>query len=93
MAGYMGSNKGRFLDLYDSHVDSLLLKFFEYIKLLQPSSAHLSRSSEVQIARPDLVVSTKDGYPWLPPVNDNHDQIKDELEKLLRKYLIDHYSK
>jgi hypothetical protein len=63
------------------------LKLIEYIKSLRPSVTEQSENS-----RPDLVISTKEGFPWMPPVEEGIDQKKVELEKLFRTYLNEHYS-
>ena len=87
MAGNMGSSGPRFFDTYENEVDIIQRKMVEYIKMLQPSA-----TSQPNLSRPDLRITTKDGYPWLPPTIDGTDQKKEELEKLLRAYMNDHYS-
>ena len=87
MAGNMGSSGPRFFDTYENEVNIIQRKMVEYIKMLQPSS-----TSQTNLSRPDLLITTKDGYPWLPETIDGTEQKKEELEKLLRAYLNDHYS-
>ena len=60
----------------------------QYIKALQPSALDQTKKPH-----PDLIISTKDGYPWLPPVKEGVNQTKEELEKLLQTYLNEHYRK
>lgn len=85
----MGSKKRRFVDIHAEQVEGLVRKTIEYIRMLQPST---TSNNDLQRPRLDLVISTKDGYPWMPPVEDDIEQKKDELEKLSRQYLNDHYS-
>lgn len=92
MSALAGSNERRFVDIYTDQVDEIQRKLFEYIKLLRPSSTNQPISSAVPRARPDLEITTKEGYPWMPPVVDDIEQKKDELEKILRQYLNTHYS-
>lgn len=84
----MGSKKRKFVDIHGEHVEGLVRKTIEYIKMLQPSTSN----DDLQRPRLDLVISTKDGYPWMPPLEDKIELKKDELEKLSRQYLNDHYS-
>lgn len=83
----MGSSGPRFFDTYEDEVNVILRKMVEYIKILQPSL-----TNQPNLTRPDLRITTKDGYPWLPQSVDGIDQKKDELEKLLRAFLNDNYS-
>jgi hypothetical protein len=92
MAANMGSTKRRFLDIFDDEVETLQRKLLEYIKLLQPTVTNLMTASDLPGSRPDLDISTKDGFPWMPALNEDIQQKKDELEKLIRQYLNDHYS-
>ena len=87
MAGNIGCSGPRFFDTYENEVNIIQRKMVEYIKMLQPSP-----TSQPNLTRPDLLITTKDGYPWLPPTIDDTDQKKEELEKLLRSYMNDHYS-
>lgn len=87
MAGHMGSTTRRFFDVYEELVDNVQRKMVEYIKTLQPSSNIQEESS-----RPDLLLSSKNGYPWLPPTVSDFDRKKSELETLVRTYLNNHYS-
>jgi len=87
MANYMGSSGPRFFDTYENEVNIIQRKMVEYIKTLQPSS-----TIQQNLSRPDLRITTKDGYPWLPQPVDGIEQKKDELEKLLRAFMNDHYS-
>jgi hypothetical protein len=93
MAGYIGCNNRKFFEIYGDQVETIQRKLVDYIKLLQPSTTNQLISSNIPRPRPDLDISTKDGYPWMPPVGDDIEQKKDELENLLRRYLNDQYSK
>lgn len=88
MAGFIHSKTRRFFDIYEDQVDIIQRKMVEYIKILQPSAMEKS-----DLSRSDLIISTKEGYPWLPSADDEIEQKKEELEKLLRSYLNDQYSK
>ena len=83
----MGSSYRRFFDIYNDHVDGIQRKMVDYIKALQPSAIVHSNT-----ARPDLIISTNNGYPCMPPAADDTVQTKDQLEKLIRNYLNQHYS-
>ena len=87
MAGHMGNTTRRFFDVYDELVDNVQHKMVEYIKTLQPSS-----NIHQNLTRPDLLVSSNNGYPWMPPSVGDIDRKKNELEKLVRTYLNNHYS-
>lgn len=90
MAVISGNNNNRrFFDIYEEHVDLIQRKMVEYIKTLQPSAKEQQKKS-----RPDLIISTKEGYPWMPqpPEEEGIEQKKQELETLIRTYLNFHYS-
>ena len=87
MASYIGSNRRRFFDIYEDQVEIIQRKMVEYIKTLQPSA-----SQEPNSSRTNLVISTKNGHPWLPPLLDGIEPKKEELEKLLRIYMNAQYS-
>jgi len=87
MAGHMGSTTRRFFDVHEELVDNVQRKMVEYIKTLQPSS-----NIQQDLSHPVLLLSSKNGYPWLPPTVSDFDGKKDELEKLVRTYLNNHYS-
>lgn len=87
MSTYIGMNGRRFFDIYGDLVDGIQRKMIEYIKYLQPTS-----TIDPSISRPDLLITTKDGYPWLPEPSDGIEQKKGELENLIRTYLNNHYS-
>lgn len=87
MAGYMGSSGPRFFDTYENEVDIIQRKMVEYIKALQPSS-----TIQENLSRPDLRITTKDGYPWLPQSIEGIEQKKEELENLVRAFMNEHYS-
>jgi hypothetical protein len=92
MAVFAGIRERRFIDIYSDQVDEIQRHLFEYIKLLLSSTPIQTDTTCTQRARPDLIITTKDGYPWIPPVLDDVEQKKDELETLLRQYLNMHYS-
>ena len=87
MAGHMGSTTRRFFDVYDELVDNVQHKMVEYIKTLQPTS-----NIHQNLNRPDLLVSSNNGYPWMPRLVGDIERKKIELEKLVRTYLNNHYS-
>lgn len=93
MAYHAGTQERRFIDVYSDQVDEIQRNLYEYIKLLRSSGANLPNTSQAQQVRSDLIVTTIDGYPWMPPVLDDVEQKKDELETLLRQYMNMHYSK
>ena len=83
----MGSNQRRFIDMYSDHADDIQRKLLEYTKLLQHPTDLAAPSH-----RPDLDIQTENGFPLIPPLVENIDQKKEELEDLLRRYLNAHYS-
>lgn len=87
MAGYMGSSYRRFFEVYEDQVIGIQRKMVEYIKNLQSNATNQSHMS-----RPDLLISTRNGYPWMPPLSDDIEQSKAESAKLLRNYLGQQYS-
>jgi hypothetical protein len=87
MVGYIGSSNRRFFDIYDDQVEIIQRKLVEYIKTLQPSA-----TDPPKLSRLDLLITTKNAYPWLPPLEDGIVQKKEELEKLIWTYLNNHYS-
>ena len=93
MAGYMGNNECRFIDIYANQVDDIQRKMIEYAKLLQRAMAtHPVNDSTNPNRRADMEIQTQAGYPVTPPVIDGVEQRKEELEDLLRRYLNAHYS-
>jgi hypothetical protein len=87
MASYMGSNFRKFFHIYEDQVEIIQRKMVEYIKTLQPLA-----SEEPNSSRMDLLISTKNGFPWVPPLVDGIEQKKEELEKMLRVYMNAQYS-
>ena len=87
MARFSGNTNRKFFQIYEDEVDKIQHKMIEYIKSFHPSATEQSKKS-----RPDLIISRKEGFPWMPPVEDGIDQKKLELENLLRAYLNEHYS-
>lgn len=92
MSTLAGGHQRRFIDIYSDQVDELQRHLFEYIKLLRLSTLNQPETSNTPRARPDLMITTKDGYLWMPPLLDDVEQKKDELETLLRQYMNMHYS-
>jgi hypothetical protein len=92
MAVFAGICERRFIDIHSDKVDEIQRHLFEYIKLLRSSTPIPTDTTCTGRARPDLIITTKDRYPWIPPVLDDVEQKKDELEMLLRQYLNMHYS-
>jgi hypothetical protein len=88
MAANMGSHQRRFIDMYSDQADDIQRKLLEYTKLLQHPNELAVPSN-----RPDLDIQTENGFPLMPPLMENIEQKKDELEELLRRYLNAHYSK
>lgn len=87
MASYIGSSGRRFFNVYEDQVDVIQRKMVEYIRNLNSIG-----TIQPNMSRPDLVITIKDGYPWMPEVTDGIEQKKDGLEKLIRTYLNNHYS-
>ncbi|KAF8816598.1 hypothetical protein BYT27DRAFT_7248035 [Phlegmacium glaucopus] len=82
----------RFLDIFEKQVDDIQRKMIDYVKLLKrPSTNQPIIQSAIPRLRSDLDIQTKDGYPLMPPVDDNIELKKEELEDLLRRYLNAHY--
>lgn len=92
MAAYVGRNQRRFIDINSEEADLMQRKMFQYLKLLLPSTTIQTETSAFLRPRHDLEITTKDGFPSMPEVNEEIEQKKDNLEKLLRSYLNAQYS-
>ena len=73
--------------MYEDQVIGIQRKMVEHLKNLQSNDTNQSHMS-----RPDLLISTRNGYPWMPPLLDDIEQSKAELGKLIRNYLGQQYS-
>lgn len=92
MAKFAGHRERRFIDIYSDQADEMQRNLFEYIKLLRMSTSNPQELSSISRSRTDLIITTKDGYPWMPNEPEDIEQKKDELEILLRTYLNAQYS-
>ena len=93
MAGLVGGHQKRFVEIHQSEIKNIQRKFFDYIKSLLESSSTQQNTSMASRPRPDLDVSIKNGYPWMPSVDQEIKQNKLELSKLICTYLNSHYGK
>jgi hypothetical protein len=93
MAGLVGGHQRRFVEIHQSEIENIQRKFFDYIKSLLESSSNQQNTSAASRPRPDLDVSIKNGFPWMPSVDQEIEQNKQELSKLIRTYLNSHYRK
>jgi hypothetical protein len=84
----------RFMDKFPEEVLNMQRKMIEYMKqVIRPASdPNPMQTTEGEVRRPDLDIKMVDGFPFIPPLLPNIHQNKDDLEKLLRRYLNAHYS-
>lgn len=93
MAVFVGGHQRRFVEIHQSEIENIQRKFFDYLKSLLESSSHQQNTSTASRPRPDLEITIKNGYPWMPSVDSEIEQNKQELSKLIRSYLNSHYGK
>lgn len=90
MAANMGKNEHKFIEVLSDMVDEIQRKIIEYLKRLQrPTTINHDLNT---MERHDLKKETKNGFPWMPPLDDTIVQKKNKIEDLLHHFLNAHYS-